>query len=297
MAKKKIVHPEVEQTFISHLIELRNRLLHVLGAVLLVFLALVSFAGDIFSLLTGQIQGTLPGKFIAIDPTSPFFAPFKLTLIVSVFIAMPYVLYQIWAFIAPGLYKKEKKVLIPVVISSILLFYLGMAFAFYITIPMAMSFFANFAPVGVDYTPDINRLLDFSLALSFAFGIAFEVPVATFILVWTGVTTVDTLAAQRRYIIVGAFFFGMILTPPDVFSQTFLAVPMWVLFEVGLLVSRIFMKRRALEAADGDEEQEYRPMSPAEMDAELIRIEQEELKMEPDNGSGHSDKDQSPRIP
>lgn len=296
MAKKKFVHPEVAQTFITHLVELRNRLLHVLGAVLLVFLALVSFAGDIFSLLTAQIQGTLPGKFIAIDPTSPFFAPFKLTMIVSVFIAMPYVLYQIWAFVAPGLYKKEKKVLIPVVISSILLFYLGMAFAFYITIPFAMSFFANFAPAGVDYIPDINRLLDFCLTLSFAFGIAFEVPVATFILVWTGVTTVDTLAAQRRYIIVGAFFFGMILTPPDVFSQTFLAVPMWILFEVGLLVSRIFMKRRALETPDGDEEQEYRPMSPAEMDAELTRIEQEEAKMEQD-GSGHADKDQAPRIP
>jgi len=235
-----------EQPFISHLLELRTRLLRMLAGVLLVFIVLVPFANPIYETLAQPLLATLPGgEMIAIDPISPFLAPIKLTLMLSVFLAAPWVLYQLWAFVAPGLYQSEKRLVMPILASSTILFYCGMAFAYYVILPIFFAFITATAPAGVAVMTDINLYLNFVLTLFFAFGIAFEVPIATVILVMIGFTTPDALAAKRPYIILGAFVIGMLLTPPDIISQTLLALPMWFLFEIGVLFSRIVLRRRS----------------------------------------------------
>ncbi len=235
-----------EQPFISHLIELRTRLLRIVSGVLLVFVALSPFSNPIYSMLAGPLTRHMPAQssMIAIDVLSPFLTPLKFTLVLAVFITIPWILYQVWAFIAPGLYQKEKRLALPVLISSTLLFYCGMAFAYFVIMPIFFAFITSTAPEGVAVMTDINRYLDFVMTIFFAFGVAFEVPVATVILVLTGIITPEAMAAKRPYIIVGAFVVGMLLTPPDVISQTLLAVPMWLLFEVGIFVSRLLLRRR-----------------------------------------------------
>lgn len=180
---------------------------------------------------------------IATEVASPFLAPFKLTLFVAFFLAVPYILHQLWGFIAPGLYKNEKRLAIPVLVASVLLFYLGMAFAYYVVFPIIFSFFTTVGPESVTVMTDINRYLEFILKLFFAFGMAFEIPVATLMLVWSGISTVESLSKKRPYVIVGCFVIGMLLTPPDVVSQSLLAIPMWLLFETGLFFSRLLIRR------------------------------------------------------
>ncbi|GGY94459.1 twin-arginine translocase subunit TatC [Shewanella fodinae] len=242
-----------QQPLISHLLELRNRLLRATASVLIVFLAIVYWAKDIYHYMAVPLLKALPsgGTMIATDVAAPFFAPFKLTLVLAFFIAIPYVLYQIWAFVAPGLYKHEKRLISPLLFSSTILFYLGICFAYYVVFPLVFGFFANASPEGVQVATDINSYLNFVLKLFFAFGLAFEIPIAVVLLCWAGVTSPEDLKAQRPYIIVGAFVVGMLLTPPDVISQTMLAVPMLLLFEGGLFAARFYSKK-----ADKDDEEE-----------------------------------------
>jgi sec-independent protein translocase protein TatC len=216
-----------------------------IAGVLLVFLGLFYFANEIYTLVSQPLQDLLPenSSMIATDVASPFFAPFKLTMVVSVLIAMPVVLYQIWAFIAPGLYSKEKRVALPLLILSVLLFYGGIAFAYFVVFPILFGFFTAVGPEQVQVMTDINSYLDFVLKLFFAFGLAFQIPIAVILLCWTGVTSPEDLGAKRPYVVVGCFVFGMLLTPPDIFSQSLLAGPMWLLFEVGVLFGKLVAKR------------------------------------------------------
>lgn len=231
---------------VAHLTELRDRLLRALLAVLVIFLALFSFANEIYYFVSEPLRSLLPEgtSMIATEVASPFLTPFKLTLVVSVVLAMPFLLFQIWSFIAPGMYKSEKRIAIPLLLSSILLFYGGLAFAYYVVFPLVFGFFSAVGPEGVEYTPDIARFLDITLKLFFAFGIAFEIPIATVIVVWAGLTTPDALVKKRPYIVVGCFIFGMLLTPPDIISQALLAFPMWLLFELGVIFSRFIGSKR-----------------------------------------------------
>ncbi len=264
---------EVEQPFVAHLIELRDRLLRVVLAVIVIFLALMPFANWLFTRLAGPLTAHLPegSSLIAIDVASPFFTPFKLAMVVSIFIAMPYILYQAWSFIAPGLYRHEKQRVLPLMVSSTFLFYLGAAFAYFVVFPLVFGFLTQAAPEGVEVMTDISRYLDFVLTLFFAFGFAFEVPVATVLLVWSGAVTPDALRAKRPYIIVAAFVIGMLLTPPDIISQTLLAVPMWLLFEIG-----VFMSERFKPGPERSHEEYEPPMSDEEMEKELDRLENDE---------------------
>ena len=236
--------PEREQTLMDHLIELRDRLLHMVLAILIVFIALFAFSEDIFTIAAEPLLALMPEgtSMIATGVTSPFLVPFKLVLLLSVLLTIPYLLHQIWAFIAPGLYTHEKRLATPLLISSVVLFYCGIAFAYFVIFPILFGFFIGIAPEGVAVMTDIGQYLDFIIAIFLAFGIAFEVPVATFLLLAAGLTTPDKLAQKRPYIIIGAFVIGMLLTPPDVISQSLLAVPIWLLFELGLVMSRIFLK-------------------------------------------------------
>lgn len=233
---------EESQPLITHLIELRNRLLKAVICILIVFAVLVYWANDIYSLLASPLTERLPqgATMIATNVATPFFTPIKLTIITAVFVSVPYILYQIWAFIAPALYKQEKRLVYPLLISSTLLFYAGVAFAYYIVFPLVFGFLTGTTPEGVTMATDISSYLDFVLTIFLAFGVCFEVPVAIILLCWTGVTTPEDLRAKRPYIIVAAFIIGMLLTPPDVFSQTLLAIPMWLLFEVGVVVARFY---------------------------------------------------------
>ncbi|GGB44615.1 Sec-independent protein translocase protein TatC [Oceanisphaera marina] len=244
---------QIHQPLISHLVELRGRLLRAFAAIVLVFLALVYFANDIYSILAEPLLRQLPAgtSMIATGVATPFLTPMKLTLIVAFFLAIPYVLYQVWAFIAPGLYKHEKRLIAPLVFSSALLFYAGAAFAYFVVFPLAFAFFTNMAPEGVTIATDIASYLDFVLGLFIAFGIAFEIPIATILLCWTGVTTPKELASKRPYVIVVVFIVGMLLTPPDIISQTLLAIPMWMLFEVGVFFARFYTRN-----TDDEEEQD-----------------------------------------
>tara|TARA_B100000686_G_C16806906_1_gene992106 strand:- start:45367 stop:46149 length:783 start_codon:yes stop_codon:yes gene_type:complete len=233
-------------TFVSHLLELRNRLFWGLGAVLAVFIVAAPFANQLYQILAAPLMAALPegNSMISTQPHGPFFVPFKFAFAVSVAVAMPYLLYQLWAFIAPGLYSHEKRLAVPILVSSSVLFYLGILFAYFAVFPLIFAFFAGSAPDGVSVMTDINMYLSFVLKLFFAFGLAFEVPVATVLLVKAGVTTTKNLATKRPYIIVGAFAVGMLLTPPDIFSQTMLAIPVWILFELGLYFSRVTTKKK-----------------------------------------------------
>ena len=244
-----------QQPLISHLLELRNKVLKAIGSVLLVFIAIVYWANDIYHYIALPLMLSLPetGSMIATDVAAPFFAPFKLTLVLAFFIAIPYVLYQVWSFVAPGLYKHEKRLVMPLLTSSTLLFYLGIAFAYYIVFPVVFGFFTSVVPDGVQVATDISSYLSFILKLFFAFGLAFEIPVAVVLLCWAGVTSPDELRKKRPYIVVGAFVIGMFLTPPDIISQTMLAVPMLLLFEGGLIAARFYSKK--------DDESESEPES------------------------------------
>ncbi|WP_441257193.1 twin-arginine translocase subunit TatC [Vibrio sp. Vf1514] len=244
----------VEQTqpLISHLLELRDRLLRSIAAVIVVFLGLIYFSNHIYEFVSRPLVDRLPegATMIATDVASPFFTPLKLTLIVAVFVSVPFILYQVWAFVAPGLYKHERRLIFPLLVSSSLLFYCGVAFAYYVVFPLVFGFFTAISLGGVEFATDIASYLDFVLALFMAFGIAFEVPVAIILLCWTGATTPTELSQKRPYIIVGAFVVGMLLTPPDMISQTLLAIPMCLLFEIGLFFARFYTRRD--EAQDGE---------------------------------------------
>jgi sec-independent protein translocase protein TatC len=246
-----------EMPLVAHLTELRTRLLRCVIAVLIIFAALFSFAQEIYALVAAPLRAYLPegATMIATGVASPFLTPFKLTLIVALFLSIPVILHQIWGFIAPGLYTREKRIAIPLLVSSILLFYAGMAFAYFLVFPIIFGFFASVTPEGVAMMTDIGQYLDFVLTLFFAFGVAFEIPVATFLLIWVGIVDVQTLRNSRPYVIVGCFVVGMFLTPPDVFSQTLLAVPMWLLFEAGLFCGSMIKKPDASEAETSTEDQ------------------------------------------
>ena len=237
---------EKELTLIDHLVELRDRILKSVSAVLVLFLALFYWANDIYIFVAGPLLAALPegSSMIAIDPTSPFFAPFKLAFYVSFLLAAPYILYQMWSFIAPGLYKNEKTVAIPLFISSVVLFYGGIAFARFILFGIVFRFFFSVAPEVVDVTPDISSFLSFALTIFLAFGIAFEIPIAVFLCIWAGLAEPDSLAEKRPYVVVGCFVVAMMLTPPDPFTQSMLALPMWALFEVGIFAGRLTRKRQ-----------------------------------------------------
>ncbi|HHT7856825.1 twin-arginine translocase subunit TatC [Pasteurella multocida] len=236
---------EDSQPLISHLMELRDRLLKAIIFVAIVFCALVYFANDIYNFVASPLIDVLPSgaSMIATNIATPFFTPIKLTAVVAVFLSVPYLLYQVWAFVAPALYQHEKRLIYPLLFSSTVLFYLGVAFAYYVVFPLVFGFLTKTAPAGVAIATDISSYLDFVLTIFLAFGICFEVPVAIILLCWTGVTTPEDLKAKRPYIIVAAFIIGMLLTPPDIFSQTLLAIPMWLLFEVGVIFARFYRPR------------------------------------------------------
>lgn len=238
-----------ELTLIEHLLELRNRLLRCVMVVGIIFLGLFYFSRELYTMIAMPLTEVLPAgtSMIATDVASPFLAPFKLTLYLSIFASMPFILHQGWSFVAPGMYQHEKKVAIPLLVSSVLLFYGGAAFAYFVVFPLMFGFFTSIAPEGVSVMTDIASYLDFVLALFLAFGLAFELPIAIVLLVWAGVTDVKSLKQKRPYVVVGCFILGMLLTPPDVISQTLLALPMWLLFEIGLVFAGTLGERKKEE--------------------------------------------------
>lgn len=260
-----------EDTFISHLIEMRDRLLRAVIAIVVVFIALFPWAQDLYAVLAQPLLSALPegGQMIATEVTTPFFVPVKVTLMTAFLLAMPWVFYQIWAFVAPGLYQHEKRIGIPLVVASVLLFLLGMAFAYFLVFPVVFGFIVGIAPAGVAVMTDIGKYLDFVLTLFMAFGITFEVPVAVVLLVKMGMVSVAKLREIRPYVIVGAFVIGAIFTPPDVISQFMLAVPVWLLYELGILVAALITKPQPQAESD------YTPLSESALDEELDRIERE----------------------
>ena len=317
---------DIEQPFMSHLLELRDRLLRAVLVVLVIFLVLFPFGNDIYHFIAQPLMAVMPEgtSMIATKVASPFLTPFKLSLIAAVFVAMPYLLYQLWGFIAPGLYAHEKRMAMPLLASSVVLFYLGAAFAYYVVFPLVFKFFTSVTPEGVAVMTDISEYLDFVLTLFFAFGLAFEIPIATILLVWMGMTTPAKLASKRPFVIVGAFVIGMLLTPPDVISQTLLALPMWVLFEAGIIFSRFFVREKEEDEDDTEgeeshavaetsagasvatppvharpdvpaEEDEFQPLSEKEMEAELDRLEAELDEEEASWHEGDSGEEEAPQ--
>ena len=244
LRRKDTLKDDGEQPFIAHLVELRDRLIRSIVVVALLFGGLSFWANDLYALLAGPLTRHLPpgAQMIAIGVASPFLAPLKLTLFVALVLGVPYLLYQAWAFIAPGLYQHEKKLALPLLVASILLFYGGMAFAYFVVFPLIFQFMVMTAPKGVAVMTDINQYMDFVLTLFIAFGVSFQVPIATILLVVSGLVTRESIADKRPYAIVFAFVIGAVLTPPDVVSQTLMAVPIWILFELGLIFSRLFVK-------------------------------------------------------
>ena len=298
-----------EQPFLSHLIELRDRLMRSVLVILVIFLALFPFGNDIYVFVADPLMRVLPEgtSMIATQVASPFLTPFKLALVTAVFIAMPYLLHQFWAFIAPALYQHEKRLALPLLASSVILFYLGAAFAYVVVFPLVFVFLTGVAPEGVAVMTDITHYLDFVLTLFFAFGLAFEVPIATIVLVVAGATTPENLAAKRPYVIVGAFVIGMLLTPPDIISQTLLALPMWLLFEIGLIFSRLVMRERKRREEAGEEpvmavataagaasaNREAETPSDQDMEDEFDRIEREFDAMDAQSGDDELASDES----
>lgn len=246
----EIPEEDQELSFLQHLVELRSRLLKACLSVFVVLIALLPFSRHLYETLASPLMARLPegSSMIAIDVASPFLTPFKLTLLIAIMISIPVVMYQLWAFVAPALFKHEKRLARPLLVSSVFLFYAGCAFAYFVVFPLVFAFLTRVAPEGVAVMTDISKYLDFVMTLFLAFGITFEVPIATIILVATGITTADKLASYRPYIVVGAFALGMVLTPPDVISQTLLALPMWLLFEIGIIFARILIKPKESEA-------------------------------------------------
>ena len=225
---------------VAHLTELRDKLLRAVLAVLVMFICLFPFANEIYAFVSEPLRAILPegATMIATEVASPFLTPFKLTLVAAVFLVIPYLLYQLWSFIAPGMYKHEKRLAIPLLVSSVLLFYAGAAFAYFVVFPLIFAFFTSVGPEDITIMTDINSYLDFVLKLFFAFGLAFEIPIAAVLMIWAGITTPEDLVKKRPYIVVGCFIFGMLLTPPDIISQSLLALPMWLLFEIGVFFGR-----------------------------------------------------------
>ncbi|MGD9264672.1 MAG: twin-arginine translocase subunit TatC [Lysobacterales bacterium] len=247
-----IPEDDQELSFLQHLVELRSRLLKACMTIVAVLVVLLPFSRHLYETIAAPMLSQMPdgSSMIAIDVASPFLTPFKFTLLLAIMISIPMVLYQLWAFVAPALFKHEKKLARPLLFSSVFLFYAGCAFAYFVVFPLVFGFMNRVAPEGVAVMTDISKYLDFVMTLFLAFGIAFEVPIATILLIATGVTTTDKLASWRPYIIVGAFAIGMLLTPPDVISQTLLALPMWLLFEVGIVMSRILIKDQDAETEE-----------------------------------------------
>ena len=243
---------QTKGSFVPHLLELRTRLSKILLFVLVVFILLIPFSGEIYNTLSTPLLNALPqnSEMIAIDVASPFLIPFKLVVYLSIFITIPYILFHLWSFIAPGLYSHEKSLIFPLIISSSFLFYLGALFAYFVVFPLIFVFFVGIAPSDVAIMTDIGRYLDFVIALFFAFGFSFEVPIITILLITSGITTKERLIKKRPYIIVGAFTLGMLLTPPDVISQILLALPMWLLYELGLFFSKYFKVRKFSNSDD-----------------------------------------------
>ncbi len=246
-----------EQPLVQHLLELRTRILKAVTCVVVIFLGLFYFANDIYAFVSEPLRAYLPegASMIATEVASPFLTPFKLTLVVSVFLSIPFILHQAWAFISPGLYQHEKRLAIPLLTASVLLFYGGAAFAYYVVFPLVFGFFTSVGPEGVTIMTDINKYLDFVLKMFFAFGVAFEIPVATVLLVASGLSTVEELKKKRPYVVVGCFVIGMLLTPPDVISQSLLALPMWMLFECGIIFSRFAASSAAQRKREKEREQ------------------------------------------
>lgn len=247
-----------EQTFIEHILELKDRLLHSVLAIFIVFICIFPFANDVYEFIAAPLLNILPEStnLISVGIISPFLTPLKMALTFAMYIAMPYIFYQIWIFIAPALYRHEKKFIIPLTISTAILFYSGVLFSFYIVLPVIFGFLVAAGPSIVNFSPDIQHYLDFLLKVSFAFGIAFEVPIATIILIKFKMATVEGLRRNRSYVIIGAFILGMLLTPPDIISQTMIAVPMWLLFEVGLFIAPKIVNIKPDDheiAGDGDD--------------------------------------------
>ena len=271
---------EQEAPFMSHLVELRDRLLRAVLVILIIFLGLFTFANELYSLLAEPLLIHLPqgSSMIATEVASPFLTPFKLAMVTAIFISMPFILYQLWGFIAPGLYKHEKSLAFPLLFSSIVLFYLGMVFAYFVVFPLMFGFFTGIQLQGVTMMTDITKYLDFVLKMFFAFGMAFEVPIATILVISTGMTTAEKLAEKRPYIIVVAFVAGMLLTPPDVVSQMLLAVPMWILFELGLIFSRILTRKKVRLAKEREEQEEN------ELDDEFEQAIAEEERLDKSSG-------------
>jgi sec-independent protein translocase protein TatC len=258
-----------EESFISHLVEMRDRLLRAVIAIVVLFVLLFPWAQDLYALLAKPMLAALPqgGQMIATEVTTPFFVPIKVTMMTAFLLALPWVFYQAWAFVAPGLYQNEKRLGVPLVIASVILFLLGMAFAYFLVFPVVFGFIVGVAPEGVAVMTDIGKYLDFVMTLFIAFGITFEVPVAVVLLVKMGMVSIAKLREIRPYVIVGAFVIGAIFTPPDVISQFMLAVPMWILYELGIVVASMITKPKP------EAEVEYAPLSETDMDAELDRIE------------------------
>jgi sec-independent protein translocase protein TatC len=262
-----------EESFISHLIELRDRLVRSILAVAVVFICLFPWAKQIYSMLAKPLLAAMPqgGHLIATEVTAPFFVPVKVTMLAAFLISLPWVLYQAWAFISPGLYAHEKRLGLPVIVSGVVLFITGMAFAYFIVFPVVFHAIAGFTPAGVEMATDIGKYVDFVLTMFLAFGITFEVPVVVVLMVKFGWVSIEKLVEIRPYVIVSSFVIGAIFTPPDILSQTMLAIPLWLLYETGILVSRFVTKRGNKQA-----EEEYRPMTEAEMDAELDSLDAEQ---------------------
>jgi len=286
-----------EMTFVQHLVELRDKLLHSVIAILLIFIGIFPFANEVYGFIAAPIINVLPAdtNIIAIGVISPFLTPLKMALILAVYAAMPYLLYQIWSFIAPALYKHEKQMIIPLIVSSTILFYAGILFSFYVVFPVIFGFLSSIGPSVVDFTPDIQYYLDFVIKVSFAFGVAFEVPIATILLIMFGVTTIEKLKTNRPYVVIGAFVLGMLLTPPDIISQTLIAIPMWLLFEAGLIFAPMFKRKTPEQPTDNDDSPTDTPSSKDEeemedneewddddLDAEMDKIDEEFDKLDKD---------------
>ena len=268
--------PQEKMSIIHHLVELRNTVLHSVLAITIFFAVLFPFADKIYTFIAAPILATIPGSnLIAIGVISPFLTPLKMALILAVYLAMPFLLFKIWAFVAPALYKHEKRLILPLIISSTILFYTGILFSFYIVFPVIFSFLSTVGPSVVNFTPDIQYYLDFVIKVSFAFGVAFEVPIATILLIMFGVTTPEKLKKNRAYIIIGAFVLGMILTPPDIISQVLIAIPIWLLFEAGLVFAPLFKVRKREDLPEEDGESSTVDWQDKEHNAKIDKLEDE----------------------
>ena len=263
-----------QETFISHLIELRDRLLRIAIAWILLFICLFPFANNLYTILAQPLLSKLPkgGQMIATEVVTPFFVPIKVAMMTAFLGALPYILYQVWAFVAPGLYAHERKLILPLVVASLLLFACGMSFAYFLVFPVVFGFIIGIAPEGVAVMTDIGKYLDFVITMFLAFGITFEVPIVVIVLAMTGIVEVSKLKEGRPYVIVGAFVIGAIFTPPDVVSQIMLAVPLWLLYELGVIVAGWVVKNKPV----APDVAPYKPLSEDELDAELDRVEQEQ---------------------